>query len=413
MVTSLLAMALLGAFVIQNSNPSIQGETTLFSATGPLGRVQKEGSSIRVAFKWGRTTMRILAPDPELFDVLHAAREAGANITLRSHLEGAHFDQRTGMPVFWVESVAFRGKEYGPFAPRVPWSWRVMRDEQVALLRGIVLHGDEQYNAALTEFNRSLATEVLSPGQRGMALGARGDVYEFKAYVENAGPGRDFFFARAAEDYAAAAELLAGDYRMLLARGNMLVKLGAYDEALTAYDQSARRYTGGYYQIGIPVSTLLRRMGRYPEALIEMDLIADRDKDELGMMYYYHRGWSLLLLERHADAIESFTAGLKTQPDWPWAYVGRACASHALNDVGQAIEDLRHTGELFTRLRKNEPASNPATDAALHAELLNNVSALERQLSGRTAAANVTICQRFEPNFEEPLRTRSKLLDAV
>lgn len=407
----LLAVALLVAFILQNANPSVQGQEAVYAASGPLGSVQQEGSSLRVFYKWGRTSNRIQSRDPALLKTLQAAVDTGEQVTLRVHLEGAHFDADTGLPVFWVESVVCGDKEYGPFEPRVPWSWRVLRDEQVALLRGIVLHSERQFNAALTEFNRSLDKPVLSRNQRGLAYALRASLFEFKAYGEPAGPGRDFFFLRAAEDYAEGAKLRPDDAGILRLRAGSLIQLGGYPEALAAYDQAAKLAPGEYLESGIPRTSLLRKQGRYPESLQVLDEIAAREKSKQGMMFHYHRGWTLLLMQRHEDAAAAFTEGLESQKDWPWAHMGRACARHALADIEGALADLHSTEGIFKQKKSHGRGETPDDDAVLLAELLNNVRGLERERA-QGARARLTICERFHPDFEEPLRTRSKLLDA-
>jgi hypothetical protein len=124
------------------------------------------------------------------------------------------------------------------------------------------------------------------------------------------------------------------------------------------------------------------------------------------MMYFYHRGWTLLLLERHEEAAAAFSDGLKSQRSWPWVYIGRACARHHLGDEDAALADLRAAVQLADRRTQRDDEAI----RALRAELRNNIAALERQGAG---PARVSACDNFQADFDQTLRERSKLLDSL
>lgn len=394
-------------FIVGHSTPSIRQDLMLFTSTGHPMRIDVEGEFIRVAYQWNRTSLLIPDTSPELLETLKAAQDAGEQVSFRAQLTGAHFDSGNGLPVFWVRSLSYRDKEFGPYEVDVPWSWRVLLDEQVALLKGIGYHNNRDFIPALTEFDRGLRTGMLQPSQRGLALALRAEACEQLAYAQRTTAARDYLLVRASDDYAEAARFRREDSSLLTSRAGVLVHLGAYDDALGLLRQVLEHPDESHFRAGIMAAEVSRRRGAYAESLRILDEVGARDEDELGMMYFYHRGWTLLLLERNPEAAAAFSEGLKSQRSWPWVYIGRACARHRMGDEDAALADLRAAVQLADRRTERDEDAL----AALRAELRNNIAALERH--GPAGSARVSACENFQADFDHTLRERSKLLDAL
>jgi tetratricopeptide (TPR) repeat protein len=58
------------------------------------------------------------------------------------------------------------------------------------------------------------------------------------------------------------------------------------------------------------------------------------------MKFHYHRGWTLSQLGRFDEALADFSEGLKTQPDYAWAYVRRGCANASVGQLAEALADM-------------------------------------------------------------------------
>ncbi len=376
----------------------------MFRISGHPDRIDVVRGSIRVAFDWDRTTLLINDSDPELEDVEGRAR-FGESVSVRAVMVGAHFDADTGLPVFPAQYVYYRDQTFGPFVTKASWSWRVLTDEQTALLKGIGYHNAWNLNAALTEFDKGLKTGALRPAQRGLALALRAEAYDYKARAEPAAVGKDYLLVRASEAYEEAAKFRRDDLSLLTSRASVLVRLGAYEDALALLRPILKTSGEMHFRAGIMTAEVLRSLGRHAEALRVLDEVGERDEDILGMMYFYHRGWTLLLLDRNAEAAAAFSDGLKSQRSWPWVYMGRACASHSLGDDVAALSDLRTAVQFADRSAEREEEEA----RAVRAELRNNIAALERGIK----PVGMSICQRFQPNFDGPLRERSKLLPAA
>lgn len=109
----------------------------------------------------------------------------------------------------------------------------------------------------------------------------------------------------------------------------------------------------------------LRVMGAYQESLDEIEKHGACDKSEVKMSYFFHKGWTFHEIGEHQKAITAFTEGLKTQPEYLFAYWRRGMAYEALGDVENARKDYKkgyelgvaQHGDKFTEfISKNPPA---------------------------------------------------------
>jgi tetratricopeptide (TPR) repeat protein len=402
-------VTLMVGFVLENANPNIRDDDTVFELRGPPDKIEEEGNRLRLTFWWTRVIMLVDSTDADLVATLKAQAAEGESVNLRATLSGAHFEPGTGQPVFWLTSMEHKAKEYGPFGAHPRWSWRVLRDEQVAVLKGIAHHGNGATNLALSEYNRSLDTKVLRGEQRGIAFWARATVYESRSRSEPSLEGRDYYLVRAFEDYSRARKWLKEDYHVALAQAEALLSLGAFDEALKLFAKFSEQWPDHRFAAIRSSVHVLRKRGHYEEALRALDSVSRDSAERDHMPYHYHRGWTLLLLERYPEATAEFTAGLAFQKNWIWAYAGRACAGRAIGALEAAVADLRKAIEIYASQMREDSDD----DQVLMAELRHNARALEAQRTRGAPVANVSVCQRFEPGFDEPLRERSKVLGVL
>lgn len=402
-MTGLLGLALAIGFVRETSTPSLTDDQRVLVAKGELTTVDEEDGAIRVRFA-GKSSFMIANQGAELLAALEKAVKRRQEVEVKFHLLGAHFHRQSGFPVYWVQSLRLGAEQFGPFEAISPWSWRVLVDEQVALLLGIALHAESRHRDAREELDRALATQVLAPHQRGLALGARGDLFSFMAYEES-GPGRDHYFVKALEDFVRAQALLPDADNIALAHADMLEALGAHDEALVVLEDAARRFIQADFLPRIRKVGLLRALGRYEESLAEFDAMKSHEGKRMGMMYHCHHGWTLQLLKRHQLAIDAFTAGMEMQTDYVWAYVGRGCAHAALNSWQDAVGDFNVGLNVYLR-RAAKPYD--ASDRERISDLESAIHELGAARESRSVP--LAICKTYTSGPEKP-RERSSLLD--
>ncbi|MBE7368688.1 hypothetical protein [Ramlibacter pallidus] len=97
------------------------------------------------------------------------------------------------------------------------------------------------------------------------------------------------------------------------------------------------------YRSLINHSLYLRHALRREESLIFAriaEAVESASGEGTSMKTQYHLGWSLLELERHAEAVSAFTRGIPYQPDYSAVYWLRAQAYERMGNAESAKADL-------------------------------------------------------------------------
>jgi len=122
------------------------------------------------------------------------------------------------------------------------------------------------------------------------------------------------------------------------------------------------------YREFINYAVYLRHVGRHEQSLYAV-LSAERIQggSKARMMTQYHKGWALLELGRHKEAVEAFTEGVPDQPDYAYVYWRRGLAHEALGDKQLAARDFERCAQLL--IDKREVASAGEVVPALKEKL--------------------------------------------
>ena len=96
-----------------------------------------------------------------------------------------------------------------------------------------------------------------------------------------------------------------------------------------------------HYQF-INYAAYLRRLKRFRESLDALNSAKKIDElhDHVSMMTQYNIGWSLHELGRYSEAIEAFTSGIPSQPDYPFVYLKRGLTYYKLGKHQKAQNDF-------------------------------------------------------------------------
>lgn len=89
-----------------------------------------------------------------------------------------------------------------------------------------------------------------------------------------------------------------------------------------------------------------RSEGKYEDSLLEIEKHNVCDKSEIRMSYFYHKGWTLYEMKEYQRAVEAFTSGLETEPNYIYAYWRRGLAYEAMGEIQNAQESYRQGYEL-------------------------------------------------------------------
>lgn len=105
-----------------------------------------------------------------------------------------------------------------------------------------------------------------------------------------------------------------------------------------------------------------RAEGSYQKSLDEIEKHNVCDKSEVRMSYFYHKGWTYYEMGEYERAVEAFTYGLETDPNYFYAYWRRGLAHEAAGDIESAQKDYRkgydvgveaHGDKFFEYMSKN------------------------------------------------------------
>jgi len=127
--------------------------------------------------------------------------------------------------------------------------------------------------------------------------------------------------------------------------------------ALAVDDQEAAyklRPPSEYRQF-INYASYLRRVGRIQDSLNSVLAAEAMEHGKVSMMTQYNKGWSLLELGRHQEAVEAFTKGIPVQPDYAFAYWRRGLAYEGLGEKIKAQADFERSARLL--IEKNNVAA--------------------------------------------------------
>jgi tetratricopeptide (TPR) repeat protein len=276
-----------------------------------------------------------------------------------------------------------------------------------AVARGLGRKYSGDWSGAEGELKTALSDATLSPSLKAIAYRTLGEMAQAKG--ENdfrlGTPESDQLLMDALSDFKAEQIQTPDSSGPKIEIAWVLVDLGAYDEALAMYRDLAVHDRRQAFWADIAVSYVHRARGENDEALKALDEVA-RKHGRDNMPYHYHRGLTLLRMGRDAEAADEFSAGLKFQPDYGWAKMGRACAYGRMGRLKEALADVRGGSDLEAQEIKQKLFARDYYDRARVASIAEQLSAA---ISAGTPAKSESACKEAWPNGFTG-RSRSPLL---
>jgi len=356
--------------------------TTMGIAGGIVG-----GGIGSVSFDLQRSGVRfvILGADPidwwRASKAVQDSRATGRSIIVRFDAGEGVMEADGTKPVFPVTGLEYDGRII-KLVSDDPGDRQgyVTGGPQRALARGVGLALDSQDDAARASLDEALAGRLDDP-MKALALKTRGTLIQDQVETRFAAPTADSdrLLVQALDDLRQAKRLAPNDAETAYQFGEILLDLGAYDEALAAYRAMAARWSDEGFWTTIRIASVYRLRGQYPQSLGELDQLA-RDGAPSGMAYHYHRGWTLIAMGRNQDAVAEFTTGLEDQPDYEGAFDMRACALARLGRLREALDDEQTADRLFRRIPSADPT---APDRVFE---LRRLAGIEAQLRANIAS---------------------------
>ena len=140
-------------------------------------------------------------------------------------------------------------------------------------------------------------------------------------------------------------------------RGNVLIEMGKFNDALKAYEESADTWdelsnylsrrqmdNESLYACNKAIEaraakgTVYFNTGNYEDGIRSIDTLLEIHPD--GELNWSNRGIALSNLNRYEEAIESFDKALEIDPEFAQALFSRGIALYNLNRYEEAIESL-------------------------------------------------------------------------
>ena len=165
----------------------------------------------------------------------------------------------------------------------------------------------------------------------------------------------------------------------LQARAWTHYSLEDYEQALKDQEASYDLKPPTTHREFINHASYLRKLGKYQESLEPLlrAQIMDEQHGHISMMTQYNLGWSFYELEMHVEAIDAFTKGIPSQPDYPFVYFRRGLAYDRIGDLEKAKSDFGKFVEFYGSAKMDFPVSFlKELDSVAHKyEILRNFAA--------------------------------------
>jgi tetratricopeptide (TPR) repeat protein len=91
---------------------------------------------------------------------------------------------------------------------------------------------------------------------------------------------------------------------------------------------------------------VFREASEYQNALEYIDTYRVCEKHDVGMPYYYHKGWTYLEMGEAEESIKEFSKGIIHQPTYIFAYWRRGLAHESMGNLESAKLDFRTAYEV-------------------------------------------------------------------
>lgn len=370
------------------------------------GYIRDAGDEDGGWFRFAESRMRFRLPaNPReagtLVQLLGRASQTGVAIRVRYDVASGRPDAAGDYVEYQLCSISVgNGASFGDAAANCPpRPAPALGPGEAALVRGVA-ETSTAPEAARRSLATSLAVRELNPRLRAMALEARGQAAESRANAMPwAGEAFDRITFEGLTDYRGWVAAAPGDPQPLYATARLLADLGGYDEAMAIYRAIGRRWPEQAFNVAIRTGALLRRQGRFREALAALDAFVTESGIVEGMRYRYHRAWTLHLLGRPAEAVEEINRGFESQPDYPYAYFIRSCANAKLGRLQEALADQERGLELLAGFSGSQNYEEAVRTGRAHVE------SLRRLVAGGGRQPTDLPCQGY---WQRDIRSRTR-----
>ncbi|HEY5721243.1 MAG TPA: tetratricopeptide repeat protein [Allosphingosinicella sp.] len=404
----ILAMAAFGAVADAQATPRPE-ERRIFETQAGIRDVQEDGEDNVYLHLWPRHMRFRLAVESlqkrgELLALIEESALAGRSIRIRYDGTEGRFVPLIELIDYPACAFIFDDRVFAAAKPCGSETFTGSPSGEAALGLSFAHLDAGHYATAKDWAERSVGAELER-----LKLYARASATEsLGALAVPGSEAADRLLISALADYRRLAALDPQNDDLQFDIGGLLEQLGAYREARAHYESLLSRFPDEEFSVRIRLGALRRQQGEYERALDELDRLVASLGPQEGMKYDYHRGWTLLLLNRFEDAVKTLDRGLEYQPDYAFAFEMRSCAHAGLGQLDKAVADM----EKSTRLLSEMP--NAADSQYIQGQLRQQAKALTTLRQGIADGGKpiLNLCKESNRQWEEP-RVRSPLLPAA
>ena len=346
-------------------------------------------------------------PDADaIFAALKDSNDSRRSVAVDYDIDSGDVDPDTGVITFVFRDIVYQDKQIA--GAKTPASPHRLRAETPGpqIARAIALADANRPQEARADFDLALKTPNLTPAMRSTALKRRAELLEQLAmYWTEAGEGRDALFVAALADARAYRQLHPDVADTAFEEVDLLDDLGAYAAAMRELTAMRKSWPDEDFRISVKIAATYRIMGDSKSALQTLDDYVARAGPQKGMKYHYHRSWILTNLGRFKEAADEITEGLKSQPDYAWAFQRRACALAMDGRLKEALDDQETAARLTASYHDTSPGQK--VNMAWQARVTEQLRAAVAQ--GSTTPVH-SPCEGYWDDGAEGGRKQSALL---
>jgi len=383
------------------------------SAMIVTGEIDKDGSAW---FKtWDDDARFVLdkgdaAGAEELFQLLSKSRENARSVDVRFDASAVRLNPATATLDFPICSVSMEETSFVSArkcgAAKVD-TRKIASSPLLAVAFGWAEVRGGSKQAAREFLDQAVRSKQLPSALESIALRARAESNDEIGYDEEVATNRaDQAFAAALADYARLAELHPENVEFRFSQAFDLEQLGDFAGAERMYDAILKQWPDEKYRVTVRKAAVARITGQLDRSLELLNGLAAELGPDLGMKFYYHRGWTLTRLGRFDEAIADFTEGFKSQSDYPWAYMRRGCAYASVGQLNYAIGDF----ETATGMMEKLPQAGDSTQVQHDLKVAKEAVATFKRAQAAAGDQRLSgVCEGFW-RAEETARKPSPLL---
>lgn len=387
------ALTMLSSVVAGEASPAV---LSVFEA---VDHVEQSGGSITFGMIREDVRFRISNASQAVLDAVHDSDQSARSMTVQFAPSSGTLDAESHKPTFVVVAIDYKDQHISVVSVKdgnqQPTQGSSRSAAEQALVRGVALAAAGRSSDAIDAVNEAMATSptALGADARLLAIKTRGQMFARRAdevSAEGTSAESDRYLISALKDLQAWERLDPTDVEARYASARALVDLGAYDDALAIYTAIPKHWPNETYWPTIRTGTIYRQRRDYAGALQALDSLVVREGLQTGMAFHFHRGWTLNLLGRYAEAESELSEGLKHQPDYAWAMAYRACARAGQGHIAPALSDQEAAVAQFRRY----PDSG-GVDQADRKQAIAVESALRGQLQTGSSGGMQDLCKGY------------------